>query len=83
LVAQLQALIRPAVRRRDAAELALLERALCFAAGGHTAGEAALVEQLATATGAQLRSKLRGVPPPTARVEAPEIRLVGLVLFTG
>ena len=41
--------VREAARRRDGALLARLERALAFAAGGHTAGEALLVRRLAAA----------------------------------
>jgi hypothetical protein len=81
LVMQLQALIRPAARHRDAAELARLERALRFTAGGHTAGEAALVEQLANAPSAELRSKLGALPSPTPSAEPAEMRLAGMVLF--
>lgn len=83
LVARLQAMIRPAVRRRDATELALLERALQFAAGGHTAGEAALVEWLARAPLDELRARLRELPPPTPRADEVAVRLSGLVLFLG
>jgi hypothetical protein len=83
LVARLQAMIRPAVRRRDATELALLERTLQFASGGHTAGEAALVEQLARAPLDVLRARLRELPPPTPRADEVAVRLIGLVLFFG
>ncbi|HEU4647997.1 MAG TPA: helicase-related protein [Gemmatimonadales bacterium] len=83
LVARLQAMIRPAVRRRDATELALLERALQFAAGGHTAGETALVEQLARAPIVELRARIRDIPMPTPRAEDIAARLTGLVLFLG
>jgi hypothetical protein len=83
LVARLQAMIRPAVRRRDATELALLERALQFASGGHTAGEAALVEQLARAPVAELRARLSNFPMPTPRADEVAVRLTGLVLFLG
>jgi Helicase conserved C-terminal domain len=83
LVARLQAMIRPAVRRRDATELALLERALQFAASGRTAGEAALVEQLARAPLDELRARLRELPPPTPRADELAVRLTGLVLFLG
>lgn len=81
LVARLQAVTRPAVRRRDATELALLERALQFAAGGHSAGEAVLVEQLARAPVVELRARLRDIPAPTPQVEGVAVRLTGLVLF--
>jgi hypothetical protein len=83
LVARLQAMIRPAVRRRDTAELALLERALQFASGGHTAGEVALVEQLARAPLDGLRARLRELPPPTPRADEIAVQLTGLVFFLG
>ncbi|MEO6056166.1 MAG: hypothetical protein ABIQ49_04935, partial [Gemmatimonadales bacterium] len=58
-----------------------LERALAFAAGGHTAGEAQLVRRLADAEGAELAGALARIPAPTQRWEGIEVRVTGLVLF--
>jgi superfamily II DNA or RNA helicase len=77
----LQEAIRRAARSRNLAHLTALERALGFAAGGHTAGEALLLERLGTLHGAELLREARRVPPPTDRWGPPEVRLTGLVLF--
>jgi superfamily II DNA or RNA helicase len=73
--------VREAARRRDAGALARLERALAFAAGGHTAGEALLVRRLADADARTLASALVRLPAPTPRWDVVEVRLTGLVLF--
>jgi hypothetical protein len=81
LAARLAEAIREAARRRDARALARLERALAFTAGGHTAGEALLVRRLADAGERELASWTARLPAPTARWDAIEVRLTGLVLF--
>ncbi|MEP7175229.1 MAG: helicase-related protein [Gemmatimonadales bacterium] len=81
LAARLGACVREAARRRDAGSLTRLERALAFAAGGHTAGEAQLVRRLADAEGAELAGALARIPAPTPRWEGIEVRVTGLVLF--
>lgn len=81
LAARLGEWVREAARRRDAASLARLERALAFAAGGHTAGEALLVRRLAEAEPRELAAALARMPAPTPRWDAVEARLTGLVLF--
>jgi superfamily II DNA or RNA helicase len=77
----LQDAIRRAARSRNLAQLTVLERALGFTAGGHTAGEVLLLERLASLRGAGLLREARRVPPPTERWGPPEVRLTGLVLF--
>ncbi|HYF39852.1 MAG TPA: helicase-related protein, partial [Gemmatimonadales bacterium] len=81
VVSRLQGLMQDAARQRDLHRLAELERSMAFVAGGHTAGEAALVERLALAPVSELRLLLAGLP---SRQHAPhqlEVRLTGLVLF--
>ncbi|HEX6434444.1 MAG TPA: hypothetical protein VFZ87_09375 [Gemmatimonadales bacterium] len=62
LLSRLQRCMKTAARRRDAGELADLERAIAFVAGGHTAGEAMLLERLAQATDSELRQLLPTLP---------------------
>jgi len=77
----LQESIRRAARSRNLADLTVLERALGFAAGGHTAGEALLLDRLASLRGAELLREAGRVPSPTERWGPPAVRLNGLVLF--
>jgi hypothetical protein len=79
LALRLGALVRTAAQRRDARDLARLERALAFVAGGHTAGEAMLVRRLADADA--LAACLAGIPATSARWDAIDVRLTGLVVF--
>jgi hypothetical protein len=79
----LQQAIRSAARRRDAAALEGLERALGFVAGGHTAGEAILLERLSAAGGAELGRVAARLPAPTPRWGPVEARLAGVLLFVG
>ena len=81
LAARLSELIQQAARQRDQTTLARSERALAFAAGGHTAGEALLVRGLADATPEALARWLARLPAPTERRDVLEVRLTGLVLF--
>jgi hypothetical protein len=81
LVGRLQDLVRDAARRRDGAELARLERAVAFAAGGHTTAEADLVRRLSEADAAELAAALPRLPPPTARWEVVTARITGIVIF--
>jgi hypothetical protein len=83
VAASLQQAIRVAARRRDGAALEALERALGFVAGGHTAGEAILIERLAAAGGAELVRAAARLPPPSPRWGPVEARLSGVVLFGG
>jgi superfamily II DNA or RNA helicase len=83
LTARLQHLIGEAARRHQADRLAELERALAFVAGGHTAGEAMLVEQLAKASGPEVAGALRKFPQLRLTSGGIEVRLNGLVVFGG
>jgi hypothetical protein len=81
LALRLGELVRAAARRRDGGALARLEQALAFVAGGHTAGEAMLVRRLADADAPALAASLAGIPATSARWDAIEVRLTGLVVF--
>jgi hypothetical protein len=81
LALRLGKLVRAAARRRDGGELARLERALAFVAGGHTAGEAVLVRRLADAEAPAFAASLAGIPATSARWDAIDVRLTGLVVF--
>jgi hypothetical protein len=81
LAQRLGELIRLAARRRDGEELARLERALAFAAGGHTAGEAVMVGRLAGADARTLAAAIPRIPAASTRCEAIDARLIGLVVF--
>jgi len=81
LALRLGELVRAAARRRDGGELARLERALAFVSGGHTAGEAVLVRRLADAEAPAFAAGLAGIPATSARWDAIDVRLTGLVIF--
>jgi superfamily II DNA or RNA helicase len=81
LVHRLGELVNAAARRRDAAELTRLERALGFAAGGHTAGESVLVGRLASGDAAALAAGIGRTPGASARWDAIDVGLIGLVVF--
>ena len=83
VAAVLQQAIRDAARRRDAAALEALDRALGFVAGGHTAGETMLLSRLAAASGAELVRWAARLPAPSPRWGAVEARLSGVLLFVG
>jgi hypothetical protein len=80
-LAQLHVLVREAVRRHDPAALARLERAIGFVTRGHTAGETALTERLATVRRSDLRSLIQTLPPSDSMPDHLEVKLTGLVLF--
>ncbi len=81
IAARLHDAIRDAARRRDPTELHRLERALGFVAGGHTAGEAMLLERLAVQSAAEIVRASVSWPAPTPRWGPLEARLEGLVMF--
>ena len=81
LTGRLRQIVRRAVRRRDVRGFERLERALGFVSGGHTAGEAAIVRRLATSSHRELLAGIARLPAPSARPEAVEVRLSGVVLF--
>jgi hypothetical protein len=78
---KLQEGIRAAARSRDGAALDRLERALGFAAGGHTAGEEMLLEELAELSPSKLARAAEALPAPSPRWGAVEARVEGIVLF--
>jgi hypothetical protein len=81
VMCRLQSLIKEAARRHQAGRLAELDRALAFVAGGHSAGEAVLIERMAEAPDLQLASLLGRLPNRRSQVDGLEVRLTGLVLF--
>jgi hypothetical protein len=74
-------MVRDAARRHNPVRLDQLECALAFVSGGHTAGEAALVAQLATATDQDLWRAVSRLPAPTPAWHSIEVRLTGLIVF--
>jgi helicase-like protein/SNF2 domain-containing protein len=83
VVLRVQHEIRAAARRRDGEALQSLDRALAFLGGGHTAGEAMLVERLAAMGEPELRRALPHLPAPSPRWSIIEPRLGGVLLFGG
>jgi hypothetical protein len=81
VIARLQALARAAARRRDADRLARLQSALRFAAGGHTAGEQALLVRLAEAADAELEQAIASLPALEPAADAVHCQLTGLIVF--
>ncbi|HKP50505.1 MAG TPA: DEAD/DEAH box helicase [Gemmatimonadales bacterium] len=81
VLTQLHVLVREAVRRHDRAALARLEQAIGFVTRGHTAGEAALMERLATARRGDLKSLIHTLPRSDPMPDHLEVKLTGLVLF--
>jgi hypothetical protein len=82
LIGRLQALARVAARRRDAGRLAQLQTRMQFAAGGHTAGERALLASLAQRSDRELERALATLPPPSPAWESIQCRLTGLIVFS-
>jgi superfamily II DNA or RNA helicase len=81
VVTRLQTLGRAATRRRNGAALCRLEAALRFAAGGHTAGERALIARLASAPDSVFEQMIEWLPTAVAPVDAVHCRLTGLIVF--
>jgi helicase-like protein len=81
LATRLQSRVRDAARRHDPRRLAELEGALAFVAGGHTAGEAALVERLANVADSELNAAVGKLPKARSARHDIEVRLTGLVVF--
>ena len=78
---RVRALATRAARHRDATLLGLLDRALAFCAGGHTAGEALLVEVLLALDDEELITRLPGLPAAAPRPAPLHPRLTGLIIF--
>lgn len=81
LVERLGQEIALAARHRDKRRLERLERALAFASGGHTAGEAMLVQRMADADGRRLAAWVERAPEATPRWDLLEVRLTGVIVF--
>jgi hypothetical protein len=81
VLGRLQQLIREAARARQAKRLAQLEHAIRSVAGGHTAGELALLERLACVDASELMSQLGALPHNSPLWESLEVRLTGMVIF--
>jgi hypothetical protein len=82
LAVRLERLARGAARARDARLLAQADRAIRFAVGGHTAGEARLVAELARLPERELCRRLMELPPPDPAPPPYEVRLLGALVFT-
>jgi hypothetical protein len=78
---RLRQLAGAAAMRRDASRLALLESALAFCSGGHTAGEERLTETLAELNDGELLARLASLPRATPPARALRPRLTGLIVF--
>jgi hypothetical protein len=70
-----------AARERDRRGLDRLERALSFVTGGHTAGEAILVERMADAPSSDLKAWVGRVVSPTPRRDGLDVRVTGIIVF--
>jgi integrase len=81
VLSRLQRLIREAARNREAKRLADLEHAIASVAGGHTAGEMALLECLGEAGDSQLMKRLGMLPNRRSTGQSLEVRLTGMVIF--
>jgi hypothetical protein len=73
--------VAEAARRRDQRELERLERAMRFVAGGHTAGEARLMERMADAAERELLGWVGRMPASAPRGDPIEARLTGIIVF--
>jgi hypothetical protein len=82
LAGRLQGMVRNAARQHNADRLEQLERALEFVAGGHTAGEAALVERLAKGTDREISAAISRLPGSTVAWDGIEVRVTGLIVFS-
>ncbi|HEX2250485.1 MAG TPA: C-terminal helicase domain-containing protein, partial [Gemmatimonadales bacterium] len=81
VLGRLQQLIREAARKREAKRLGELEHAISVVAGGHTAGEAVLLERLAIADDWELSRQLSALPRTRPTWQSLEVRLTGMVIF--
>ncbi|MBP2647447.1 MAG: heliCase, c-terminal:dead/deah box helicase, n-terminal [Gemmatimonadetes bacterium] len=81
LLQRLYAMVRPASRARDRDTLTLVERAIRFAGGGHTAGERILIQHLAAMDDAALVRRLPHLPAPASGSGLLGARLSGLIVI--
>jgi hypothetical protein len=83
VMSRLHALACAAARARDPRRLGLLQRAIAFAAGGHTAGEQRTLHRLTSMADHELLQALSGLPAPTVMPSVLEARVTGVILFRG
>lgn len=81
LLHRLYAMMRQAGRERDRCTMALVERAIRLAGGGHTAGERMLLQSLAAADDDTLRRSLAALPLPSRGTGLLAARLSGLIII--
>ncbi len=81
LLQRLYALARPASRARDRETLAMVEHAIRFVGGGHTAGERMLIQQLSAAADADLLARLSSLPASSSGNGLLGARLSGLIII--
>lgn len=81
VASRLRRLIGDAARMRHHSLLLQLEQMLGFVAGGHTAGEEMLIEQLVEASARELTGSLSRVNGAQDRWSGIEVRLTGLIVF--
>jgi superfamily II DNA or RNA helicase len=81
VAARLHGLIGAAARMREARRLLRLEGALAFVAGGHTAGEAMMIERLAGSADCALEARLGRLARAQSQGDEIEVRLTGLIVF--
>jgi len=81
LMRRLRAMGASAARMRDAEALNRLDRAFRFVAGGHTAGEEALIAELALLSDEEVRERLPSLPAPQAIVTPAAPVLIGVIAF--
>jgi len=78
---RLRSLATEAAQCRDYDRLALLDRALRFCTGGHTAGEAMLIDRLSNLDVTTLHAELARLPDPSPVPTALQARVTGLIVF--
>jgi hypothetical protein len=81
VMGRLRRLGAAAARRRETSALDLIDRALRFVAGGHTAGEEALIGDLLAGDDRVLLRTLPTLPRPTPLLCPQPPTLTGLILF--
>lgn len=81
LASRIHGLIRSAARLRQADRLLRLQRVLEFVTGGHTAGEAVLIERLAESADVELEARLSRMAPTRREWDGIDVRLTGLIVF--
>ncbi len=81
VLARLDPIARSAARRRDAPGLDRVQRAIAFAAGGHTAGEVAEIARIARLAEPELVAALDHLPSCTVTPPTLQARVTGVILF--